>query len=383
MKLQIRKVGMTEDQYEDFRIPEIKKQQIAEELIDEQLVDEDCGDDIPDIHFDLSVTPSDPTLELLAMKLDSEDLIVPFYQRKFVWKIEQASRLIESFLIGLPVPQVFFYVNDEGTLEIIDGQQRIMSIKYFLEGYFGEEDAQGKRKVFALKGLSDTYSYNGKTFKDLDKKDQRKLKNATLRAINIRQLAPSTSNDCVFHIFQRLNTGGTQLKPQEIRNAVYRGNIVKELQILNENQHWLNILGFKLPHKNQRDVELILRLFGLYQDWTNYEKPMIGFLNRTMYSNRDFDSEKARTFKEKFPKVCEAIYTNIDKPFRPKGVINTAMLDSIFTALLQVDEIDVGKLVENYSKLIKDEAFLANTFGPTADNSVLKNRIQLAINYLN
>ena len=110
---------------------------------------------------------------------------------------------------------------------------------------------------------------------------------------------------------------------------------------------------------------------------------MIGFLNRTMYLNREFDSEKARVFKEKFPKVCEAIYTNIDKPFRPKGVINTAMLDSIFIALLEVDEIDVGKLVENYSKLIRDEAFLANTFGPTADNSVLKNRIQLAIRYLN
>lgn len=374
---------MTDDQYEDFQIPESKKQQIAEELIDDQLVDEDFDDDIPDIHFDLSVTPSDPTLELLAMKLDSEDLIVPFYQRKFVWKIEQASRLIESFLIGLPVPQVFFYVNDEGTLEIIDGQQRIMSIKYFLEGYFDEPDAQGKRKVFALKGLSDTYSYNGKTFANLDKKDQRKLKNSTLRAINIRQLAPNTSNDCVFHIFQRLNTGGTQLKPQEIRNAVYRGDIVKELQLLNENKHWLNILGFKSPHKNQRDVELILRLFGLYQDWHDYEKPMIGFLNKTMYTNRDFDSHKALSFKEKFSRVCEVIDMYIEKPFRPKGVINTAMLDSVFIALLQLDEIDTGKLQENYNKLIIDKDFLANTFGPTADNSVLKNRIQLAISHLN
>ena len=375
-------MNMTENQFDDFKIPEEKKQQIAEELIDEQLGDEANDDDIPDIHFDLSVTPSDPTLELLAMKLASNDLIVPFYQRKFVWKIEQASRLIESFLIGLPVPQVFFYVNDEGTLEIIDGQQRIMSIKYFFDGYFGDEDSQGRRKVFALKGLSDTNSYNGKTFKDLEKKDQRKLQNATLRAINIRQLAPSTSNDCVFHIFQRLNTGGTQLKPQEIRNAVYRGNIVKELQRLNENSSWLHILGFKSPHKNQRDIELILRLFGLYQDWQQYEKPMIGFLNKTMYSNRDFDSDKAKTFKEKFPKVCEAIYQNIEKPFRPKGVINTAMLDSVFTALLQMDVIDVDNLMENYNRLIKDDSFLANTIGPTADNLVLKNRIHLAIHYL-
>ena len=180
-----------------------------------------------------------------------------------------------------------------------------------------------------------------------------------------------------------MNTGGTQLKPQEIRNAVYRGDIVKELQLLNENKHWLNILGFKSKQKNQRDVELILRLFGLYQDWYDYEKPMIGFLNKTMYTNRDFDSHKALSFKEKFSRVCEVIDMYIEKPFRPKGVINTAMLDSVFIALLQLDEIDTGKLQENYNKLIIDKDFLANTFGPTADNSVLKNRIQLAISHLN
>lgn len=373
---------MVQDHYQDFPITDQKKQQFAEDLIDDQLLEEDCEDEIPEVQFDLAVTPSDPTLELLSMKLSSEELIVPFYQRKFVWKIEQASRLIESFLIGLPVPQVFFYVNDEDTLEIIDGQQRIMSIKYFFEGYFDEPDAYGKRKVFRLKGLSDTNSYNGKTFAELDKKDQRKLKNATLRAINIRQLAPSTRNDCVFHIFQRLNTGGTQLKPQEIRNAVYRGKIVQALQDLNEDRHWLNILGFKSPHKNQRDVELILRLFGLYQNWDNYEKPMISFLNHTMSENKDFSSEKAKSFVKKFNQVAEIIDKNIEKPFRPKGVINTAMLDAIFIALLESDHLSVDKLKENYPKLIEDPEFIANTFGPTADNSVLKNRIRIAINYL-
>lgn len=257
-----------------------------------------------------------------------------------------------------------------------------MSIKYFFEGYFDEADGSGKRKVFRLKGLSDTNSYNGKTFAELDKKDQRKLKNATLRAINIRQLAPSTSNDCVFHIFQRLNTGGTQLKPQEIRNAVYRGNIVQGLQSLNDNKHWLNILGFKNPHKNQRDVELVLRLFGLYNNWNNYEKPMISFLNNTMCENKNFSSSKAELFSKKFPQVCKILDENIEKPFRPKGVINTAMLDAIFIALLEKDQIDIKKLKDNYPKLIEDPTFIANTFGPTADNSVLKNRIKIAISYL-
>ncbi|TCB47045.1 DUF262 domain-containing protein [Acinetobacter sp. ANC 4779] len=373
---------MTEDIYEDYQNSINKEQVFAEEQIDKQLFDENDVDEVPDVQFDLVVTPSDPPLEVLSRQLKDGDLIVPFYQRKYVWKIEQASRLVESFLIGLPVPQVFFYVNDEGELEIIDGQQRILSISYFLEGYFGEPDANGNRKVFKLKGLSDTKNYNGKAFTDLDKKDQRKLKNSTLRAINIRQLSPNNNNDCVFHIFQRLNTGGTQLKPQEIRNAVYRGKIVQELQTLNSNKHWMNILGFKQAHKNQRDIELLLRLVGLFRNWNNYERPMLSFLNDTMYKNREFNSEDIEIFKENFHKITKIIDENIEKPFRPKGVINTAMLDAVFIALLENNEINVSELNDKYQKLITNAEFIANTFGPTADTAVLKNRITIAKTFL-
>lgn len=93
-------------------------------------------DDVPYVEFDISVSPSDPSLELLTQQIDRKDIIIPFYQRQYVWSIEQASKLVESFLMGLPVPQVFLYANDEGQLEVIDGQQRLMSMKYFFEGYF-------------------------------------------------------------------------------------------------------------------------------------------------------------------------------------------------------------------------------------------------------
>ena len=92
---------------------------------------EEENDESPFVEFDISVSPSDPTLELLASQVQRGDIIIPFYQRLFVWKIEQTSKLIESFLMGLPVPQVFLYVNDEGLLEVIDGQQRIKSVTYF------------------------------------------------------------------------------------------------------------------------------------------------------------------------------------------------------------------------------------------------------------
>lgn len=333
------------------------------------------NDEAPYVEFDISVSPSDPTLENLVQKLNSGDMIVPFYQRRFVWKIEQASKLIESFLMGLPVPQVFLYVNDQDKLEIIDGQQRIVSVKYFFEGLFGEEDNRGKRQTFKLKGLSQRSEYNGKTFEQLNDRDKRRLKNSTLRAINIKQITPNNQYDSVFHIFERLNTGGTILKPQEIRNAVYRGKIVEGLQDLNDDIDWQSILGLKSPDKNQKDVELVLRLFGLFEEWSDYEKPMLRYLNSVMSDNRDFSTAKAERFKDRFPEVTEIINETLDKPFRPKRVINSAILEAVMVAMLENPQIDSKKLARNYPRLMKDQTFSEFVTGATTDTAVLKGRI--------
>lgn len=350
---------------------------------EEDLEVEEEIDETPYVEFDISVSPSDPTLELLAQQLGNDDIIIPFYQRKYVWKIEQASRLIESFLMGLPVPQVFFYVNHENQLEVIDGQQRIMSVKYFFEGYFGEIDAKGNRQVFKLKGLSERSEYNGKTFEQLSSKDQRKLRNSTLRAINIRQLKPEPQKDeslgdSVFHIFERLNTGGTSLKPQEIRNAVYRGKIVAELKKLNSIPEWQKILGLTKPDKNQKDVELVLRLFGLFKNWEHYQKPMLSFLNKTMKENTDFSSIRAEEFIQNFERVVKFISNTIDKPFRPKRVINSAALEGVIIALLESETPNVNTFKNRYEKLMNDPDFLTKISGGTTDQKVLVDRIRRA-----
>jgi hypothetical protein len=128
---------------------------MATEAEADELNVEEETDEVPYVEFDISVSPSDPTLELLAQQIARDDIIIPFYQRKYVWKIEQASKLIESFLMGLPVPQVFLYVNEDDRLEVIDGQQRLMSVKYFMDGFFGDEDDKERKQVFKLKGLSE------------------------------------------------------------------------------------------------------------------------------------------------------------------------------------------------------------------------------------
>lgn len=343
---------------------------------DDELKTEEENDETPFVEFDINVSPSDPTLELLSNKVRDKDIIVPFYQRKYVWKIEQASKLIESFLMGLPVPQVFLYVNDEDQLEIIDGQQRIMSVKYFFEGYFGEPDLNGRRQVFKLKGLSERSEYNGKTFEELSQRDKRRLKNTSLRAIQIKQLKPSLRNDSVFHIFERLNTGGTQLKPQEIRNAVYRGKIVEKLKGLNDNADWQKILGILKADKNQKDVEIVLRLFSLFQVWEKYEKPMLRYLNKQMDENREFDSARAITFSKRFPKAVALVAENLLRPFRPRGVINSALLEGVMIALLEDSSIDGAKLKVKYPSIIKDPTVLKLITGGTTDTLIVRDRIK-------
>lgn len=280
--------------------------------------------------------------------------------------------------MGLPVPQVFLYVNIEDQLEVIDGQQRIMSVKYFLDGFFGEPDNQNRRQIFKLKGLSERSEYNGKTFLELSQRDQRKLRNSTLRAINIKQLKPSLRNDSVFHIFERLNTGGTQLKPQEIRNAVYRGKIVDELKALNLTPGWHKILGIKKPDKNQKDIELILRLFGLFEVWADYEKPMLQYLNGQMDSNRDFSSERAARFKNTFPLIVNKVNNALDNPFRPKRVINAAVLESVMVTLLENSYISADDLRSRYTELLRDSSFTEHISGGTTDTLVLRSRLEAA-----
>lgn len=338
----------------------------------------DEADEAPHVEYDISVSPSDPNLELIAKQIDRGDMIIPFYQRRYVWKIEQASRLVESFLMGLPVPQIFLFVNEEDQLEVIDGQQRVMSIKYFFEGFFGEEDNRGRRQTFKLKGLSERSEYNGKTFQELSDRDKRKLRNSTLRAINIKQLSPEDHSDSVFHIFERLNTGGTRLKPQEIRNAVYRGVIVDKLKELNEDIDWQAILGLRQPDSGQKDVELVLRLLSLFRTWENYEKPMLRHLNRSMEAHRKFDSDVAVEFEDRFPAVTELVRNSLDKPFRPKRVINAAVLEAVMVALLEDESIDDKLLEANYDKLMIDPVFLENTSGATTDTNVLITRIRRA-----
>jgi len=342
----------------------------------EYLTDEDT--ETSTVEFNIVVTSSDWTLELLANKFRSEDIIIPDYQRKFVWDIRRASTLIESFAIGLPVPQVFFYENNDGQLEVIDGQQRITSIAYFFEGFFGEEDVNGNRKVFKLKGLEQRKDLEGKSFAELDDRTQRKIKNASLRGVTVKQLTPVEEQpESVYHIFERLNTGGQPLNAQEIRNAVYRGELLAELERLNLDGNWRQIYGKPEPDPKQRDIELILRLLALYKNLDSYTPPMKDFLSKEMSKNRNFNTDRVKDFSEAFSRTTEKVVSALEKPFRPRGLLNAATLEAVMVSLMEQDaKVEFSQ--NAYDKLLADPEFIAVITSNTSNIESVRTRMNLA-----
>lgn len=334
--------------------------------------------------YEILTYPADWTLEVLVDKWRKGQIAIPKFQRHFVWSQVQASKLIESFLLGLPVPAIFLYSDPEDpTHLVVDGQQRIKSIGYYFEGAFGEE-TQGRRTVFRLKGLDDKSPYAGLTYGDLEQKHPAafaKLNDSVLRAFIIKQLDPA-DNTSVYLVFERLNTGGTTLTQQEIRNCIHEGPFNDLLLDLNRNSDWRAIFGTGTADKRQRDVELVLRFLALRYSVDSYEKPMKNFLNEFMRRHRWADDADLTEYAAAFEDTAAAVSHSLgDHPFHIRNGLNAAVYDSVFVAFAaHVDSVP-SDIAERYDSLVdeeEDNEFLSWVSVHTTDRDTVANRLQRA-----
>ncbi len=351
------------------------------ELIPSELADQET---IP-VTYDIVTYPADYTLEGLVAKLN-KSILVSGFQRKYVWNIKQASRLIESFLLGLPVPAIFLFSDPEtNKFLVVDGQQRLMSISYFFEGYFGPPDHKGNRTVFKLQGLNEKSPYSQKTISDLEATDESaliRLRESVLRAFIVKQLRPE-GRSSVYHIFERLNTGGTQLVGQEIRNCIFDGTFNVAINKLNKCKEWRLIFGSKSEDKHFRDVELILRFFALYNESSNYSKPMKDFLSEFMRKHKNDSEKKIENFEKLFRATSKAVYKHLgENPFHLRKGLNVAAFDCVFVAFgKHLDEIQ-GDISARYKRLKANEKFQELISSATTDENVVRDRLALAAKIL-
>ncbi len=194
---------------------------------------------------------SDRSLAEFVRWYKSGRLIVnPEWQRNYVWDRKQASRLIESFLLDIPVPVVYLAKTEDGKYEVIDGLQRLTSVFRFFDN------------ELALNGLDILTDLNRKTFNDLDEPLQHKLEDTTLRSF---ELSSDTNKDIHFVVFERLNTGGTKLNDMEIRNCLFRGPLNDLIKELSENKDFISCINQRSLSKRMNDRALVLRFLAFYE----------------------------------------------------------------------------------------------------------------------
>ena len=346
----------------------------------EQIPSEQEDQDTNPVSYDIVTYPADYTLEGLVGKLHKTILISGF-QRKFVWTIKQASRLIESFLLGLPVPAIFLYADPEtNKYLVVDGQQRLLSIAYFFEGYFGTPDKKGNRAIFRLEGLNPKSPYNGLTYREIMSKDEaasNRLNDSVLRAFVVKQLRPG-GRSSIYHIFERLNRGGTQLVGQEIRNCIYHGDFNDKLILLNKNKEWRAVFGKQAEDKRLRDVELILRFFALHHDSGGYFKPMKDFLSDFMDKHKKDDRSKLSAYEKLFTATTQAVRKHLGpRPFHIRAGLNVAAYDAVYVAFARNLQSIRSGVSGRYTSLKENKRFQELISSATTDEAAVAARLKL------
>jgi len=340
---------------------------------------------LPTTTFSITSYGADYPVDGLVKRMTEGDIVVPVFnaapvegqtavgfQREFVWKKPQADRFIESLLLGLPVPGIFLVREPNGKLLVLDGHQRLSTLHNYYSGlFFGSE--------FKLENVQQQWI--GKTYKTLPADDRRRLDNSIIHATIMRQDEPSEDQSSIYLIFERLNSGGTILQPQEIRVALYHGPLAALLSRLNENPDWRALYGRK--NARLRDIELILRFFALYYYSHNYRRPMKSFLNRYMSANHDLSAQSEDELRSVFSATVSAIRSGIgSNAFRPWGQVNAAVLDSIMFGVARRcaagSIVDTKLLKEPYAELIANDDYLGAVRRSTADEESVRTRLRLA-----
>lgn len=363
-----------------MKIPQRRVKQREFHLSSEIIDTSENDNTTPVVRFEITSFGADYDVAGFVARLQRDDIVIPPFQRDYIWHLPEASRFVESILLGLPVPGVFLAKDsDTNKLLVIDGQQRLKTLQFFIEGYFNPKSGEKNQKVFELTKVSKRFE--GFTYKELSDADRRNINDYVIHATIIKQDKPSNDDTSIYHIFERLNTTGQRLSPQEIRVAVYRGQLLELLEELNGNQEWRQLFG-KL-HPRLKDRELILRFLAFYADAKSYERPLGEFLSKFAAKNRNPKPKELEAFRNSFSTTIKVVFESLGgEAFRPQRALNVAVFDSVMVGVAR--RLDLGSIPKHdqiktaYKNLIENKDYIEAVTGPTADKPLVEKRIGLA-----
>lgn len=320
--------------------------------------------------------------QLVAMVADAQIDVAPIYQRRFRWEVERQSTLVESILLGIPIPNLFMATNKNGSWEVVDGVQRLSTIVQFAG------DAESRRAICAhassggvaatslrLEGLEKLTHFNGYRFDDLPPAIQNQFK---LRPIKITTLNDKSDKKVRFDLFERLNTGGVALTAQEIRGCIFRGKFNNFLEEMSVDEDFRRVAVFKETAKSDgTPEEFVLRYFAFLNRYKSFDHSVVDFLNSYMeFASKSFDYDKGRNeFRSTFSQLAKSL---------PHGIRRKTKLTPV--NLYEAVAVGAGLAVRQKQKIntrgiqswMMSEELKKLTTGATNNKSMVLGRIEFA-----
>lgn len=352
--------------------------------------------------YDLTSTPNDFNISTIYNFIESGAVKIPGFQRNYVWDLQRASKLIESLIIGLPVPQVFLYEEGRNSFLVIDGQQRLMTLYYFVKQRFPRREKRAEiRRVFNEQGSvpdevlhSDEYfeSFNLK-LSDIAEGRHNKFNRLnygtlgeyrtqfdlrTIRNVIVKQLRPSGDDSSIYEMFNRLNTGGINLTPQEVRSGLYHSAFFDELFRLNMDPRWRKLIGQREPDLHMRDIEVLLRGIALWSEGDSYAPSMVKFLNRFSKAAQSFDASRIRDIANQVDWFLNASQSVPRSAFLTRQQrFSLPLFESVFAAACNLrGQIGSSDLDQSQVQAIAgDEDFIKYSSEQTTTTSNVKGRL--------
>lgn len=324
----------------------------------------------------LTTQSYDLSVNTLIEQWNDETLILPDIQREYVWSNATASRLIESLLLNVPIP-VLYFAETGDQYEVIDGHQRVNSIVRYVDNQFA---------LSGLKVLADG-AHRRKRFHELPPADQRRIKTRVIRAIIITEESHPAMK---FEVFERLNTGSIALNAQEVRNSTHRGPFMDKVKELVKYRSFRSTIGSKSPRKRMVDNELIIRFFALAHGSENYKPPLQRFLNNFCASANRFDSNTLKNESNRFHRAADnanalfgsaAFRLTDEAGHLIERNINRALAETQLVTLSEysTSEIQTSRdvLLRHLGALHRDDEFLDTIQRATGDRARTLRRLEM------
>lgn len=379
-------MSLDSDVAEMTKISEEPLEAVEQEGIEQEDVEgaDSSGTSISD-PFDptkINIDTKNPVVDLIIKRIERNeiDLNPDFQRHSDVWDKRRKSRLIESLLLRIPIPVFYMAANEEDKWQVVDGLQRLDTLKDFVLD-----------KTLHLRGLEYLKQFEKCSYDDLPRHMQRRIDETQL---SCHVIQPGTPQEVMFNVFKRINTGGKPLSPQEIRHALNPGRARQFINELAKDRTFLEATSHSVNDKRMTDRECVLRFVAFrLQPLKEYKGNLDAFLVKAMGAlNKDVSEEQLDLLSDDFRRAMrlatalfgsEAFRKPPRKGARSKSLINKPLFESWSVNLADLDEFQHQRLIErresvkdHFLRLMKKDEFVESISIGTQGSTQVRTRFK-------